>query len=325
MKLPTNAIIAVTLNCNSRCRMCRIWKNHFRHELSASEYLKLPSSLTDINITGGEPFLRPDLPDIIKNIKKACPRARLVLNSNGFLPQVIDQQIPQILQIDANFAVRLSLDGWEKTHNSIRQIPHGFSSVIKSLGILKKHGVKDLGISFTIMETNYRQIYRIYQFCQKENIQFTPTLISDSPIYFGKNSLDLYPKNNSRLKTTVGKILTQRFKSSHPKDWFRGWFETELVKYHQTKRRPLACDAGQNFFYLDSVGNIYPCHILDQPLGNICRESFNQIWFSGNSRKIADKCRQCNQCWMICTAKTAIKHHLPSVAGQMLYSKFIRA
>lgn len=113
LKRPTHAIISVTLNCNSRCSMCDIWKNNIQNELLPIDYFKLPDSLKDINITGGEPFLRPDIEEIINNIKKACPRARLIINTNGFLPQNIENKIKRILQIDPDIAIRLSLDGWQ--------------------------------------------------------------------------------------------------------------------------------------------------------------------------------------------------------------------
>ena len=110
--LPTNAIIAITLNCNSKCTMCDIWKNNIKNELHAKDYLKLPSSLKDINLTGGEPFLRTDIADIIKNIKSACPNARLIINTNGFLPKSVERQIANIIKklCEGNWGLFYSLE-----------------------------------------------------------------------------------------------------------------------------------------------------------------------------------------------------------------------
>ncbi|HKZ34419.1 MAG TPA: radical SAM protein, partial [Patescibacteria group bacterium] len=124
--------------------MCNIWQNRITDELKPEEFLKLPDSLKDINITGGEPFLRMDLPEIVANIKLAAPKARLVLSTNGFLPKVIEKNIPKILQTDPDFAVRVSLDGWNETHDRIRRIPNGFNMIMETLSILKAAGVKDL-------------------------------------------------------------------------------------------------------------------------------------------------------------------------------------
>ena len=70
---PTDAIIAVTMNCNSRCVMCDIWKNEIEGEMAPGEYAKIPVSLKGINITGGEPFLREDLPEILSVMQSRCP------------------------------------------------------------------------------------------------------------------------------------------------------------------------------------------------------------------------------------------------------------
>jgi len=50
---PIEAVIAVTLKCNARCVMCNIWKNKPIGEVKPEFYRKLPSSLKEINITGG--------------------------------------------------------------------------------------------------------------------------------------------------------------------------------------------------------------------------------------------------------------------------------
>ena len=82
VKMPIDAVVAVTYRCNSRCIMCNIGKIKDYPELSVGAYKKLPSSLKDINISGGEPFLRHDLPQIIKVVKKQCPKAHIILSTS---------------------------------------------------------------------------------------------------------------------------------------------------------------------------------------------------------------------------------------------------
>lgn len=319
--LPTNAIVAVTLNCNSRCIMCDIWKNKTKNELKPKEFSKLPSTLTDINLTGGEPFLRPDIDKIVFYIKKACPKAQLILNTNGFLTSVIKQQIPKILKHDPNFAVRISLDGWKNTHNKIRRTPQAFKKALSSLSLLKKLKVKNLGISFTIMEQNYQELPKIYRFTKKNNLQFSLTLATNSQIYFGKNKQSLRPKNLKSFKEKIKKITLSRFKSLKPKGWFRAWFELELLKYYQTNKRPFPCNAASDFFYLDSTGNIYPCHISHSLLGNIRKQNFKKIWNSNLTKKQQLLSKNCHQCWMTCTAKTNIKKNIFNISKKIIKLK----
>jgi len=144
--VPSEAIIAVTLNCNARCVMCNIWQNKIKNEVPPTLYRRLPSTLKEINITGGEPFLRNDLPEIIQVMKQTCPQARLLINTNGYLTKQIQKMAPLILRIDHRIALRVSLDGWGKQHDLIRRLPHFFDHAIETLSYCKKIGIKDLGV-----------------------------------------------------------------------------------------------------------------------------------------------------------------------------------
>lgn len=313
----TNAIIAVTLNCNSRCIMCDIWKNRIKDELLPEDYLKLPSTLTDINITGGEPFLRYDLPEIIKNIKTAAPRARLVLNTNGFLTNRISQMLKKILITDPNFGIRISLDGTKETHNKIRGIPNGYDKAMATLDMVRKLGVKDIGISFTLGNYNIEELPKIQKYCNKNKLEFSLTVVTDSVIYFGKDKQFLRPDNNnlSKILKTSAQTHTHSFS---PKEIIRGWFVTRLSQYIKTKKRALPCDAGTGFFYMDSTGNIYTCHLKPWLMGNIRNEPINKIL---SNYSYQNQVRVCNDCWMVCTAKTAIMKNKGQVIYQCLLEK----
>ena len=62
---PFDAVIAVTYRCNARCQMCNIWQVKDHDDCKPEDYRVIPTSLRHINVSGGEPFLRADLPEII--------------------------------------------------------------------------------------------------------------------------------------------------------------------------------------------------------------------------------------------------------------------
>ena len=143
---PHNAIVSVTLNCNARCTMCDIWQNDMHGESAPEVFGRLPASLRDINVSGGEPFLRSDLPEILGAIKSHNPRARLVVSTNGFQPGKTAKMLPALLAADPHLAVRVSIDGMEATHDRIRGIPGGFAKCVQTLEHCRAAGVRDLGI-----------------------------------------------------------------------------------------------------------------------------------------------------------------------------------
>lgn len=320
-KFPTNAIVAVTLNCNSRCTMCNIWQNKIINEMRPEEYLKLPKTLTDINITGGEPFLRMDLPEIVMAMKRVAPKARLVLNTNGYLPRIIERQIPKILKTDPGFVVRVSLDGWEKIHDEIRRIPNGFKMIMETLSIFDRAGVKDSGVSFTIMKKNINDLPQVFDFCRRRRLELSLTMVTSSDIYFGKNKDSLRPDNHQEVSKYLNQVIVQRFRSHRPKDWLRGWFEKQLLNYYFSQRRPLTCDAAENFFYLDSLGKVYSCHVRGWLMGDLRSQTFKNIWFSNRADKVRGDVKMCHDCWMVCTAKTGMRRYLAPVIAEVALSK----
>ena len=171
------------------------------------------------------------------------------------LPFVVEKQIPKILSIDSRFAVRVSLDGLGKTHDEIRGIPNGFCLALKTISILKKAKIKDLGVSFTIMKNNLKDLKKVFELTKKEGIELSLTMVTSSPIYFGSGKESLRPNNHRELEKQLNQVIVQRFRSKKPKEWVHGWFEKRLLEYYFTHRRPLPCDAGEKFFYLDSIGN----------------------------------------------------------------------
>lgn len=320
--LPKTAVIAITLNCNAKCIMCNIWKNKITDELKPIEYLKLPSSLWEINITGGEPFLRNDIDQIIKNIKQVCKKARLVISTNGYLVNKIRAKMKEIYKIDSKVALRVSIDGLEETHNKIRGFRDGFQRALETLEGAKDIGIKDLGISMTTSNLNLSQIYDVFKLSKKLNVQFTISVVSDSDIYFGIIDESIKELDFLAFKRQVSMISKERIDTLQPKEWARAWFEGLLVDFVRDKKRPFECDAGKGFFYMDSVGNVYGCHIIENYIGNIRDyDNFSDLWMSEQRRNTYEKARNCKKCWMVCTSKSEIGNRKIQVGFQILKKK----
>jgi radical SAM protein with 4Fe4S-binding SPASM domain len=301
--------------------MCDIWKNKMENELQPEEYRKLPASLKGINISGGEPFLRKDLPDVIRVIKETCPNARLVISTNGFIPDRIGSLLPDIIRIDPKIAVRISIDGMAKTHEEIRGIPEGFHRDMESLELMKKLGVRDLGLAMTVMETNVEEMPEVYKLANDLGVELSLTIATDSEVFFGDGKDDLRPKNNGSLKRSFDGIIQSEYTSWEPRRWFRAWYEKHLIQYTMGHGRPIPCDAGKGFFYLDSNGNVYACHILPTVLGNIRENDWEEIWESPGSDEIRRKINGCEQCWMVCTSKSEIRKKILKIGLEVIGDK----
>ncbi len=314
--VPKSAFLAVTLLCNSRCVMCDIWKNKGMDFLSPEIFRKLPSSLEMIDITGGEPFLRPDIPELVSSLRQTCPKARILITTHGFMTDKIEGQLQALLNGDPEIAFRLSLDGLGKVHEEIRQIPQAFEKVLATLTLLQKSGVKDLGIIFTLMKQNRHQLREVYQFCKERGVSFTLNAVHDSSVYFGEGKQGMNADPQS-VKSDFDFIFWEQMKTFRPKNWAKAWFNQNLLRYLQTHRRAIACGAGDDFFYMDSHANIFMCQYKNWPIGNLVQSSFEDIWNSPAQMKFSPQARQCHDCWAICTVKDSIKRNKAAVLASM--------
>lgn len=320
---PIDCVIGITYNCNARCVMCDIWKIKNFPELAVEEYKKLPKTLRDINISGGEPFLRTDIPEIIATIQKVAPKARMVISTNGFTPALIEAQMKKILKIKPDIGVAVSVDGYGDMHEKIRRIPDAWGKVSDTLDRLQALGMTNLRMAFTIMPENIKDFSKVYDETQRRGIQFTHAFAQSSEHYFGGIDQKENKPDLKELKKQYLHIINSELKSWHPKKWVRAFFAHGLYKFSIEKKEVLNNDPGNRFFYLDPRGTVYPSVVHNYQMGNIQNYStWKKLWTSDraqDARRLVETHGQ--PAWMICTARTAIKKNPHKVACWIFKNK----
>ena len=125
-----NGTVIVTYRCNARCSMCNRYKAPSKpeEEISLDTIKKLPK-MYFTNITGGEPFIRTDLKDIVRELYKKSDR--IVISTNGFFTD----RIVDLCKEFPNIGIRISIEGLEETNNEIRGLQNGYQ---RGYGTLKK-------------------------------------------------------------------------------------------------------------------------------------------------------------------------------------------
>ena len=146
---PTEAYLAVTFRCNCRCRMCDVWRKDPVPEVEPSFYLRLPASLKLVNLTGGEPFLRADLPEIAEAVTERCPGVTLHVSTNGLATDRIVESSLRIRRVNRRVGVRISLDGLGAEHDRVRGVPGAFKKAEGTMQALQQAGLRDLGTAAT--------------------------------------------------------------------------------------------------------------------------------------------------------------------------------
>jgi radical SAM protein with 4Fe4S-binding SPASM domain len=322
MSMPVDAVVAVTYRCDSRCNMCNIWQLPPGDELSPEQFRKLPRALRDINITGGEPFLRDDLVEIVGILNEHCNHPRIVISTNGFERRRIAHAAPGLLKIGRNVGLAVSLDGIGEKHDEIRGIPGGFDKVVETLKQLRTIGYRNVRVAFTAQRNNVKHLGAVYDLSRQFGFQFTTSVAQNSDFYFSTAENQMVDPLDLSAELTY--VMRKELLSLSPKRWLRAYFYAGVLAYNVSKERILPCRAGRDSFFMDPAGFVYPCLTLNKAMGDIRTRVFDEVWGSAEADKVrcdVDLCRQ--PCWMICTARTAMMRR-PHEPAMWILSNWIR-
>src|SRR6266550_8539686 len=99
---PLNLTFSVTYRCNAKCRTCNVWKKRVK-DLSLLEYERifeaLGTSLYWATFSGGEPFIRPDLIDIVAACYERCRPSIITIPTNGLLRKHIVEGVARLSRL----------------------------------------------------------------------------------------------------------------------------------------------------------------------------------------------------------------------------------
>jgi len=310
---PKDLILAITYRCNSRCIMCNIWQKQGNgRELKLEDFYKLPENLRDINITGGEPFLRQDLYEIVKIITQSCPKAKIIISTNGFATDLIMDQMKKILVIRPDIGIAVSLDGIGEAHDKIRGIVGGYDKAIATIKGLRTLGIKKLKIGFTMGDYNTQELRRVYGLAKELGAEFTLAVVHSSKNYFNKeNRLE----NRYELLKQLEWLQSEELSSWNWKKWARAFFAYGMQEFIRTGERVLPDYSGELNIFIDPLGDIFPSDVSAKKIGSLGN-------VPGNFKKENDI--DCAKSWMVCTVRPAMKKHWLKVSTWILKNKFKR-
>jgi MoaA/NifB/PqqE/SkfB family radical SAM enzyme len=315
---PAVLSLAVTNRCNSHCIMCNIWKSAGEIpdieslELSRDDIIGLLSTplfseLVELDLTGGEPHLRDDLVDIVLEIirlkQSYLPRLRsIIITSNGYLtPRIISSYkaiLDSLRGTDIDLVSVTSLDGIGDTHDRIRGTRGAFKmasgTIDGFLELKEKYPNFIAGIKTTILPHNVNALDDILDFALSRNLFHVI-----SPVLFAgarfrnidlREDLALGP---SELKKVMDFYGRNELETSY--------FYSTARRFLAAGRKPWACTALYNYAFINYEGNVYPCEIIPEPIGNVKEHAFEDIWRSPGAydwrEKIGrmDCCRTCHE------------------------------
>ena len=320
---PTDMCIILTYRCPMRCIMCNIWKNPTEQskEITPEEISRLPS-VRFINLTGGEPFLRDDLDEVVRICFTKAPR--VVISTSGWL----EDRVIALAEKFPKIGIRISIEGLSCKNDELRGQKGGFDKSLHTLLTLKEMGLKDIGFGITVSNNNSDDMLSLYKLSCALGLEFATATFHNS-YYFHKS--DNVLTNREEVCRNFEKLIRMQLNEPHPKSWFRAYFNMGLINYIEGNPRLLPCEAGSINFFVEPYGDIYPCNGLEtkywkERMGNI-RETpdFNEIWNSPQAQLVREKVRTCpKNCWMMGTAAPVTKKYFMRPLKWVLKNKWKR-
>lgn len=307
--MPTDVSVITTYRCQMRCKMCDIWSNPTdrKSEITAKDLEILPS-FKFVNITGGEPFVRNDLEDIVEVMYKKSNR--IVISTSGWHTKKIIKMAERF----PNIGIRVSIEGLPIMNDELRGREGGFDRGLRTLLALKEMGVKDIGFGQTVSNKNSHDLLPLHSLAKGLGMEFATATFHNS-YYFHKGDNEV--ENKDEVKENFHQLIEELMREKSPKSWFRAFFNLGLINYIDQKPRMLPCQAGTSNFFIEPNGDVYPCNGLEErywkeSMGNILEaSSFEELWFSEKANEVRDLVRTCpKNCWMVGTAAPVMKQYI---------------
>ena len=336
--IPLSGSFELTPLCNMDCRMCYVRMSKEDQEaagllLSAADWIRIGEAarargMLYLLLTGGEPFTRPDL----RQILEAYSRMGLIftLNSNATL---IDEETIAWLKTCPPFRVNMTLYGAsDETYAALCRHPGGYSRVRKAIDLLRDAGIF-VKLNCSLTPANVHDLEAMIRFAEKEDLIFTPTSYMFPPIrkdirLAGKS--DRFTAEETAYYTALSKRLMmgrEAFRRMVESRDFHMPFDPE-EDCLPTEGEGLHCRAGKCAFWVTWNGRMLPCGMLNAGEGpDLMTEDFDSCWEKvrqfAKSIRLPAECAaceakdQCRACAAMVLAETGSYTKVPDYRCRM--------
>ncbi len=326
-QMPYKITFSVTYSCNSRCKLCGIWKIYKekpglrKEELTLEEieliFRDMGNSLLWLSLTGGEPFMRDDLVDIVNSATKNCRNLSLIsINTNGLSSDKVLADMEEILSMNPSrrFFSVISLDGTEKVHERLRGIKGSYEKTTDTIYSLKKlsERYKNLNVYAETVISEYN-VDELGDFLESD-------ICRDCEIAFAFAQNSDYYNNEENVKVPVSYVrgMDRILKKSGIRGYegiaSKIFYRLAKRQLNDLSRQVIPCYSSFASVFIGPHGNVKPC-IMMNPVENLRDYEFDLgellrgDSFKGVQREI--KSSNCPGCWTPCEALQTIIQNFP--------------
>jgi len=294
---PLTLTFSVTAACQSRCKTCNIGNVYLanpelaKDNLSLEEIEKVFRSLGPIyffNVSGGEPFMRPELPEIIR---LACVhlKPRLIhIPTNGIAPKYIEKTTRKILGVMSRhlpasvpISIKPSIDGIGAMHDYVRGYKGNFALLEKTIDLLLQIRREDprlhVDLGTVISNHNLHHLDQIEDWVHARGIESYRHEIAEQRAEFHNlgdpitPSAETYERLIQRFKHKILSNIRGKALLTRTTEAVRMVYYDLAVQILKQRRQVTPCYGGISNIHMNYNGEIWPCCVLggEQALGRV--------------------------------------------------------
>ncbi|MFN2607052.1 MAG: radical SAM/SPASM domain-containing protein [Acidimicrobiales bacterium] len=291
--LPVNVVVSTNFRCNFRCATCNVYERKVK-ELDADEWQQVFRSLgrapTWMTFSGGEPFLRGDLPDIILSAVHHCQPAVVNIPTNGWFTDRVVRGVERICRAspDTQLVINLSIDHHlPERHDAIRGAPGSWPRLMKTLDGLRALDLPNLtvGVHTVVSDQNQDDFPEIARGLsalgadsyiaepaeERVELQTIGTGITPRASRFGVAAAAVL-ENEEKASGTVAQMARA----------LRGEYYRRVTRFLDGDASAMpVCHAGFLSVHMVADGEVWSCCVLSRSFGNLRDVGFDfrRLWF----------------------------------------------
>jgi MoaA/NifB/PqqE/SkfB family radical SAM enzyme len=309
---PPFVILFINSLCNMKCEHCFYWKQlNGPDDLTYDEMVSLSEQLgpiENLNLSGGEPFLREEFADICKQFVRRNGVKEIYVPTNGYFTERTITQIRATLE-EASlqlFVAEISLDGMPDLHDTFRVSKNAFRKAMETYDALAELQQEDprLQIHSNSCATADNM----------DDLRMLSTFLIDRCPQMSHHNLALIRGDRKNPSLQGPKLLEyQRLYEYIRRLWapreegrYGSLVEPMLqwtkVRTAREQRQVVPCRAGILSCVIHANGDVGLCE-QHEPIGNLRSSSFQEIWYGEEARKLrasvrAKECHCTNEIFM---------------------------
>ncbi len=308
-----NLTFSVTNACQSRCRTCRIWEIYQKdpglrdQELTLEEIQRIFRSMGHVavfNVSGGEPFLRGDLVEIVRLACRFLTPGVVHIPTNGLAVDRVVRMTRELVDLTADRGIQLtikpSLDHVGEKHDALRGVPGNFDKVMQTFERLKalsrEHPHLHAELGTVISQWNWQDVDEIADFATGLDPDSYRNEIAEERSEMFNRGTGITPDPRQyreairRFVRRVRRDMTRRSRFQRLTGAFRLVYYQQAIRILEEQRQVIPCYAGLSNAHLTPYGDIWACCTLgdDQSMGTLRDWSydFQALWNGEQAQQV---------------------------------------